>query len=184
MALGHPAMPGHIPGDRLVANLTQRLKKEPGNAAIYYLIGRAHYATFSKTTETILAKKGEVEVYQHGNDLPYFYNFIGNIYPWDSKTVVQNTPDNRRHVGEAIRNLRIALDMTEKPNKTTNAYADSALAHLTLACTFDSGALLASKVKLVAPYKGLTTTKQWRSVAASEYLLAFQKAIVTERKTS
>src|SRR5471030_528296 len=66
----------------------------------------------------------------------------------------------------------------------TRVYANSGLAHLSLACTFDSGALLASSVHLGDPYRDLTTTKQWRSMAASEYLLAFQSAIGKDEKIS
>ena len=183
MALGMPAMPGRIPGDRLVANLSERLKVEPGNAAIYYLIGRAHYATFSRAVESDGSKKGEVEILEFENSLPEFYSLPGNIYPWDSKTAVKDTPATRRHIGEAIRNLRLALNMTEKPTKATKVYAQADLAHLTLACSFDSGALLASKIKLEAPFEHLNTTDLWRAKAADEYLLAFQASISQDLRT-
>jgi|GEM_PF-4915317 len=105
---GKPAMPGRIPGDRLIANLTVRLKKEPGSAALYYLIGRAHCATFSRAVENAWLKPGEIEVFG-ANDNPSFHSFRGNVYPWGSQTAVRDTPDNRRHVAEAVRNLRMAL---------------------------------------------------------------------------
>jgi len=180
VALGMPAIPGHIPGDRLVSNLTEKLKKDPGNAAIYYLIGRAHYATFSRAVETSWAGKGEVEIFDMSGGLPSFYTTPGNIYPWDSRRAVEDTADNRRHITEAVRNLSVAIDMTDHPTKRTSVYAESALAHLTLACTFDSGALLASQITLSKPYQDFRTTSSWRSQASKEYLIAYQKAIVQD----
>jgi len=120
----------------LVANLVARLRKEPNNAEIYYLIGRAHYATFSRAVESTWSKTGEVEVFQSEGDLPRFYSLPGNIYPWDSKTAVKNTADNRRHVTEAIRYLRTAMDMTGHPRNSNQPSIDVGLAHLTLACVF------------------------------------------------
>ena len=179
-----PMRPGHIPGDRLITNLTERLKKEPGNTEIYYLIGRAHYATFSKAVESSWSNRGEVEVYDHRqkDGLPIFYTLPGNIYPWDSKTAVKDTSDNRRHIEGAISSLRTALNMTNGPGKIVKGLEDPGLAHLTLGCTFESGALLAGKVKLAEPLKNLVTTQQWRLAAASEYLLAFNSTIAEDRK--
>ena len=183
IVLGKPMHPGHIPGDRLIANLTERLKKEPGNTEIYYLIGRAHYATFSRAVESSWSNKGEVEVYDHHiHELPVFYDIEGSIYPWDSKTAVKDTPDNRRHIEGAVKSLRTALDMTSRASKVAKGLEDPGLAHLTLGCTFESGALLAAKVKLAEPLKNLVTTQQWRLAAASEYLLAFNSTIDKDRK--
>ncbi len=179
LALAMPALPRHIPGDRLVANLTQRLKSAPKSVEIYYLIGRAHYATFSNTVESEWLKKGEVEYFDQENGLP---NLSGHIYPWDKKTFVKDTVDNRRHVEGAIRNLRTALDLMAQKFNSTRAQPSSELAHLTLACTFESAALLAGKVNIGERYKTLTTPKQWREMAASEYLLAFQRTIATDSK--
>ena len=174
-------MPGHIPADRLIANLTARLKKEPENSEIYYLIGRAHYAAFSRAVEMEWGKPGDVEIFDR-DSLPQFYSIQGNIYPWDSKSAVRDTPENRRHIVGAISNLSMALALKEKPVRKAAISANEGLAHLTLACAFDSGALLASKVNLDQPYSNLKTTEQWRSKAAAEYLQSFRKAIIEDVK--
>ncbi len=182
LALAKPMAPGHIPGDRLVANLTARLQKEPNNPAIYYLIGRAHYAIFSRAVESSWSKMGEVEVFQREPGLPSLSSISGNIYPWDSKTAVKDTPTNRRHVTEAIRNLRKALDLADHPINSQQPTTDVALAHLTLGCVFECGALLAPNITLADPYKTLTKTNQWRLAAASEYLLAYEGSISVDSK--
>lgn len=182
LVLGMPAMPGRIPGDRLIANLSQHLKKDPNDAQLYYLIGRAHYATFSLSVENEWLKKGYVEVFNAETSTPSFFSPYGNIYPWNQKSAVKDTADNRRHISEAMRNLQIAINMSERPTKSTTKVSDLGLAHLTLACTFESGALLATKLKLSAPYSDLKTTQQWRAKAANEYLLAFQKSIKEDSK--
>jgi len=61
-----------------------------------------------------------------------------------------------------------------KSDKLAQPFGNPALAHLTLACGFDSRVLLAPKVHLIPPYDHLTTKNQWRSVAASEYVVAFR----------
>lgn len=182
LAVSMPVMPGHIPGDRLVENLEKQLKQEPNNAQIFYLIGRAHYATYSNTIESSFTKKGEVAVYSGEEKLPHFYSVPGNIYPWNSKTLVRDTPDNRRHILGAIVNLRRALELTEISNAKVTVRADVALARLTLACTFESGALLAPQIPLPAPYDKLKTKEQWRAKAADEYLLSFQRSINNDLK--
>ena len=60
VGLGMPAMPGRIPGDRLIATRTKRRTKEPNSGEVIYAIGRTHYAMFSRAVESEWLKQGEV----------------------------------------------------------------------------------------------------------------------------
>lgn len=177
LAVSMPVMPGHIPGDRLIANLTEKLKEQPNNAQIYYLIGRAHFATFASAVETQRLPKGEIEYYDGRDGLPKLNSIRGSIYPWNSKTAVEDTSENLRHVSAAISHLRIAIEMVENQKVSTTGEVDLSVAYLTYGCTFEAGALLAPKIKLEAPDGHLSSKEQWRDKAASCYLMSYKKAI-------
>lgn len=169
-----PMMPQKIPGDRLIKNLEAKLAKEPDNASIYYLIGRAHYASFASTYEGNYLKPGEIEYFPpYNGSLAGFPAYFGYKHPWNGSFEPKPTADNIRHVEGAVENLDKSIQLEPK---------NSALAHLTLACVFESAAPIASHVHLDASHANQKTIDQFKKTAAEEYLRAYDQSVAMDQK--
>ncbi|MEI7577060.1 MAG: hypothetical protein WCK51_09210 [Armatimonadota bacterium] len=182
-----PVMPGRIPGDRLIANLTKQLVDKPKSPKLFYLLGRAHFATYASVIESRWIKKGEVEVLGNRKDpdqVADFYHLGTHTNPWNRSREIENTEANRKHISEAIRCLTTSLELERQLREKSAESTDTALSHLTLACTFESGSFLAASIPLSGKYSKANTPEEWRKVAADEYATAFDQAIKNDSKIS
>lgn len=141
-----------MPGDRVIVNLTARLAKDPTNAELRYLLGRAYYALYCNPHDKNV-------LYLYGTDTePKF----PTLHPSHDDLGQANKPLDQARLDDirsAIRHLKAAVKL---------GGGLPGLYPLTLACAYEVATPVAAKVE-----KG-KTPEEFKKLALSQYVASFK----------
>lgn len=152
--------PSEMPGERVIVNLTAKLAKDPTNAELRYLLGRAHYALYCNPhPKSVLYLYGTESDPRFPTLHPSHSDLSGERKPLDQERI--------DHIRSAIRQLKIAV---QKGGGLPGLYS------LTLACAYEVAAPLASKVE-----KG-KTVDSYKKLAVEQYAASFKASRLSDER--
>jgi hypothetical protein len=177
VAQAKPVPPERVPVTRLVQNLTARVKKNPNDIQAVFTLGRVHYFAFAGSTDTINTIRNGGD----RNSLTAPYDFFGERGKGRSAQATSTRPLKEAERLSHLKNAITYLIRAVKLNRERGGPSDG-LYELCLACAFEDGASLASKV---GSYAGIAaTSKAWTDAARRYYGEAFDRAIDKDTETS
>jgi hypothetical protein len=168
-----PFIPGAVPIDRVIQNVTDFATNHPDDNFAHYLVGRAHYAALFDLQE-ISVKLAE------GDQPAAFPNALGLLYPATSTTVSKLDTNRISHVETAVAELRTAVRLVRAVNPRTDLeMGREGLYLLTLASITEQVAPFADQLSS-PPIIVKKQPKTWQKSASDAYLLSYQLTIAKD----
>ncbi len=165
-----PFIPGPVPIDRVIQNVTDFAVKNPNDDFAHYLVGRSHYAALFDLKE-VSVKLGE------GDEPAIFPGALGPLYPASANTISALDSARLLHVNTAVSELRTAVRFARAAKPRTDLETErEGLYLLTLASISEQVAPFADQL----PSPPIVVKKQpktWINSASEAYLRSYQLTI-------
>jgi hypothetical protein len=166
-----PFIPGAVPIDRVIQNVSDYSAKHPDDDYGHYLVGRAHYAA--------LFDLAAVSVSLGDDDKPAtFPGGLGLLYPAGGNTITSLDETRIAHVNTSVTELQLAIKLVRAANPTSSP---EPLYLLTLGSITDQVSAF-SKQLPPPPIVNSKAPISWRDAASQAYLRSYELAIVKDLK--